>query len=189
MPDNERTIKDQPSGSPQIGEPEFLAVGKLRRPHGVRGEMLMSVWTDFPERLKPGINLYVGDQHKLLVVQDIRWHRQDILIMFDSYEDRETIGSFRNQVLYVRVEDLPPLEEDEFYLHELIGLKVIREDNGDCLGSIADILETGANDVYVVHTQKGTDVLIPAVDPVISEIDLENGEVRIRVIPGLLPDE
>ena len=188
MSDPNKSIKDQPSGSPQSGEPEFLAVGKLRRPHGVRGDILLTVWTDFPERLLPEITLYAGEQRKPLVVRTVRCHRQDMLISFDTFDDRDAVGTFRNQVLYVRVADLPPLEEDEYYLHQLTGLKVVREDSGELLGNIADVLETGANDVYIVRSQKGADILIPAVDPVISEIDFEKGEVRIRVIPGLLPE-
>jgi 16S rRNA processing protein RimM len=150
--------------------------------------MLMSVWTDFPERFVPGAKFYAGDQRQHLVVRKARWHRQDMLIAFETYTDREIAGSLRNQVLYVRVDDLPPLEEDEFYLHQLIGLKVLRKDNGDLLGNITDVLETGANDVYVVRSSEGVDILIPAVDSVISTIDFESGEVHIHVLPGLLPD-
>jgi 16S rRNA processing protein RimM len=174
------------SGSPDSGEPEFLAVGQLRRPHGVRGEILMSVWTDFPERLKPGVEVYIGDDHKPIHIRSIRWHHENILIAFDEYPVREDVGLIRNQVLSVHVDDLPPLEDGELYLHQLIGMIVVEDTTDKTIGRIIEILETGANDVYIVRDERGAEILLPAIDPVILDIDIENNQMRVHILPGLL---
>ena len=181
-------MKDSISGSSASGEPEFLAVGKLRRPHGVHGEILMSVWTDFPDRLREGVQLFLGDTFQPARIKTLRWHRQDLLITFEDYSDREQAGELRNQVVFVRTDQIPPLDDGELYLHEILGLHVVRQDTGDQLGEIVEIIETGANDVYVVRSPEGIEHLIPAIDSVILEIDLERREIRIQSLPGLFSD-
>jgi len=181
--------ESQVSGSPMHGEPEFLAVGKILRPHGVRGEMRFIVWTDFPERLQPGRLVYVGKAYQPVHIQSLRGHESEPLIAFDEFRDRDEAALLRNQVVYVRTADLPPLPDDEIYLHRLIGLRVVRDDDSVFLGVISEILETGANDVFIVRRDNGPDLLIPDIDPVILNIDLTQGEIRVRLLPGLLPGE
>jgi 16S rRNA processing protein RimM len=169
-------------------QPEFLAVGQLRRPHGVRGEILMSVWTEYPERIVPGASLYVGESHTPVHVRSVRWHRDDMLIAFEGYLTCEAVGLFRNQILMVRTADLPPLDEGEYYLHQLIGMVVIDDQAGTTLGVITEILETGANDVYIVRNESGSEILLPAIDPVILDIDPGKRVVRVHILPGLLSE-
>jgi 16S rRNA processing protein RimM len=171
-----------------MGEPEFLAVGKLRKPHGLRGEMLMIVWTDFPERLQPGVKVFVGESHQPVHIKSLRARHQDSLIAFDEFDQRETVGQLRNQVIFVRTADLPPLPEDEIYLHQLLGLQVIRDEDDALLGTVAEILETGANNVLVIYREGKADILLPDIDSVVLNIDLEIGEIRVHLLPGLLPD-
>jgi len=171
------------------GEPEYLAVGKLRRPHGVHGEMLMSVWTDFPERLRPATVVYLGKTHMPVHIKSVRGHQQDILIIFDEFSDREEVGRFRNFVVYVRTADIPALPNDELYLHQLLGLQVIRDEDEVLLGVVAEILETGANDVLLVRREGKSDILIPDIDSVILAIDLEKDEIRVNLLPGLIPED
>ena len=171
------------------GEPEFLAVGKLRRPHGVHGEMLMAVWTDFPERLQPGGRGYLGTKHSPAQISRLRTHAQGLLVAFAEFDDRESAGTLRNQVVFVRREDLPPLPDGEFYLHQLLGLDVVRDVDSVPLGYVAEILETGANDVFLVRREMGADLLLPDIDSVILKIDLENNEMRVHLLPGLLQDD
>jgi 16S rRNA processing protein RimM len=183
-----QTPPERISGSPNEGGPEFLVVGKLHRPHGVRGDIIMSVWTDFPERLEPGISLFVGDEYRELRVQNLRWYRQDILISFCGYANREEVGELRNHLVYVRADDRPALSEGEFYLHQLIGLQVIRSDDNRLLGVVEKIIETGANDVFLVRSPEGKELLLPDIDSVILNIDLERGEIIACLLPGLLPE-
>lgn len=180
--------ENQNSGSPLSGEPEFLAVGKLLRPHGLRGELHLAVWTDFPERLQPGVILYAGEARHPLQIRSIRGHALEPVIAFEEIGDRETAAQFRNQVLFVPTASLPPLPEDEIYLHQLIGLQVIRDEDEAPLGVIAEIIETGANDVFVVRRPNRPDWLLPDIASVVLQINLQKGEMRICPLPGLLPD-
>ncbi|HLE50993.1 MAG TPA: ribosome maturation factor RimM [Anaerolineales bacterium] len=173
-------------GSPSPGEPVFLAVGKLGRPHGVGGEMLMEVLTDFPERLQPGVILYIGPQHKPLRLKSQRWHDRVMLVAFDGYSVREDAAQLRNQLVQVRADDRPPLPEGEYYHHQLLGLHVVDEAD-QLVGQLVEILETGANDVYVVRTPSGGQVLLPAIEAVVLDVDLGRGEMRVHLLPGLLP--
>ena len=182
-----RLQKSVPSGSSDKGEPEFLVVGKLRRPHGVRGEILMDVLTDFPERLKLDVTVYVGDQFQPLCIRNTRKHRQALLVSFEEYNNRESAGELRNKFVYVQAKDRPPLPDGEYYYHELIGLQV-DTDAGETLGVLTDILETGANDVYIVSPDQGQDILLPAIPSVVLEINLEQGRMLVHILPGLISD-
>ncbi len=180
---------EKDAGSQKQRGPAFLAIGKLRRPHGVRGEMVMSVWTDFPERLLPGVMLYVGEAHAPLTIRSVRWHRNDILIAFEEYADRDQVGVLRNQVAYVRADDRPPLPEGEFYLHQLLGLRVVRDEDDQFLGKVEEIIETGSNDVLIVRMPDGKELLLPDIPSVVLDISLERDEMRVHLLPGLLPDD
>lgn len=182
------SIMDQGAGSPNSSEPVFLAVGRLRRPHGLQGEIVMTVWTDFPERLEPGFQVYIGEDSKPVHIRSVRWHRKDLLISFDEFAVREDVGLLRNQVLKVRTEDLPPLDDGELYLHQVMGLSVIDDANNKKLGIITEIIETGANDVYVIRDQHDFELLLPAIEPVILDINLNTKEMRVHLLPGLISD-
>ena len=177
------------SGSPTPGEPEFLAVGKLRRPHGIRGEMLMLIWTDFPERLQPGKQVFVGKSYQPYRIIHIRGQGQDSLISFDGFSNRDDVGHLRNQVVYVRTSDLPPLPDDGIYLHQLVGLQVILDEDETPLGIVAEIIETGANHVLIVRRDSKPDILIPDIEPVVLHVNLEKGEILVHLIPGLVPGD
>ncbi len=179
--------EDHAAGSPGGGEPAFIAVGKLRRPHGLRGEILMDVLTDFPERLKPGAVLYVGPEYQPVHLKKYRWHRQALLATFEGYEDPESAGVFRNQIVYVKTAECPPLPEGDYYHHQLLGLGVVSE-AGEVLGTVTQILETGANDVLVVRPPSGSEILLPLIDSVVLDIDLEAGQMRVHLLPGLLDE-
>jgi len=175
------------SNSPDNREPVYLAVGKLRRPHGVNGELIMDVLTDFPERLKRGVWLYAGPQYLPLRLASVRQQAKALLVSFEAYTSPEEAGKLRSQVVYVRADDRPPLPEGEYYHHQLLGLRVLDEED-HFLGMLHEILETGANDVYVVKPDTGPDILLPAIDPVILEINLSKNLIRVKLLPGLIQD-
>lgn len=169
-------------------EPVFLAIGKLLHPHGVHGEMLMEILTDFPERLVPGMLLQLGTQGDSLHLTRRRSHKNGLLVTFEGYESPEAVGRFRNQLLYVRADDRPPLAEGEYYQHQLINQHVT-SDTGTPLGTVIEILETGASDVLVVRPEIGPQVLIPIVDSFVKKIDLARHEITVHLIPGMLEEE
>jgi 16S rRNA processing protein RimM len=182
-----RRQKNEKAGSPPLVGPAFLLVGILRRPHGVKGEVLMAVMTDFPERLKPGITLYLGSDHQPVTIANVRHHNKGLIVAFEEFQSRTDLDHLRNQELFVRVDDRPALPDGQYYLHQLIGLQAVTED-GQNLGIIAEWIETGANGVFVVKPEDGGEILIPDIDEVIVGIDLKNGQINIRLIEGLLPD-
>ena len=172
-------------GSSNTDEPIFLVVGKIRKPHGVRGEVSMEVLTDFPERLVPGVLVYIGEDFSSEKIAAIRWHKDLMLIRFNNFQDRDSVAVFRNKYVYVRSDDRPKLNEGEYYHHELISLKVVT-DEGEQLGVLVKILMTGANDVYVIQDEKGKELLLPAIASVIRNIDVKRGEMIVRLLPGLI---
>lgn len=172
------------SGSPE-GEPVYLAVGFLRRPHGVHGEIVMDLHTDFPERLKRGRKLLVGEEHTEFTVDGVREHQNGILIKFNGIDTPEGAGQLRNQWVYVKASEVPPLPEGQIYKYELIGFQVVDED-GKSLGTLVEIIETGANDVYVVRDESGREILLPAIPPVILERDTVRRLMRVHLLEGLI---
>ncbi len=172
-------------GSPVTGEPAFLVVGRFHQPHGLYGEIRMEVMTDFPERLQPGVTVYIGATHKPLQIHSRRWHRDSLLLAFDSIENPETIRKFSNEWIFVSSENRPALTEGEYYHHQLLGLQV-KSDEGFELGKMTGILETGANDVFMVLTPSGRELLLPAIESVVLEISLERGEILVHLLPGML---
>ncbi|MBA4379430.1 MAG: 16S rRNA processing protein RimM, partial [Anaerolinea sp.] len=162
---------ERPAGSPSAGEPVFLVVGKIRRPHGLAGEALVEVYTDFPERLLPNTVVFAGEAHQPLTIQRHRMHNKGLLLTFEGITTPVQVGLLRNQRLYIPVVDRPPLEEGEYYHHQILGLSVVDE-NGQELGKLTEILETGANDVYVVKRSDASELLLPAISEVVLDVDL-----------------
>lgn len=188
MTSNRRRIaaqrRNKEAGSLNDGEPVFIAVAKLRRPHGLKGEMLVTLLTDFPERIKPGTVFYLGQDYAPITIKSRRGHNQGLLLSFEELPNRADLETERNKLLYAKVADLPELEEGEYYHHQLIGFHVVNEENEE-LGRLVEILETGANDVYVVRPENGKELLFPATSEVIQSINLEKKRIEIRLIPGL----
>jgi len=171
-------------GSPD-GEPVYLVVGFLRRAHGVQGEMIMDLHTDFPERFRSGRKLFVGEEHKVMTVEGVRSHAKGLLIKFKGIETPEDTARFRNQWVYIKATDAPPLPEGQIYQHELFGFQVVDE-NENLLGELVEIIETGANDVYVVKNETGKEILLPAIPSVILELDPARRFMRVHLLEGLI---
>jgi len=171
------------SGSPD-GEPVYLTVGFLRRPHGVHGEIILDLHTDFPERLKSGRKLFLGEDRKPMTLVSARPHAKGMLIQFKGVETPEDVGQFRNQWVYVQASDVPPLPEGQLYQHELFGFSVVDESD-NLLGELVEILETGANDVYVVRDANGREILLPAIPSVILDLDPARRLIRVHLLEGL----
>ena len=171
------------SGSPD-GEPVYLMVGFLRRPHGVNGEIILDLHTDFPERLKSGRKLFLGEEHKPMTLVSARPHAKGMLIKFKGVETPEDVGQFRNQWVYVKASEVPPLPEGQLYQHELFGFSVLDESD-NLLGELVEILETGANDVYVVKDADGREILLPVIPSVILEVDPARRLIRVHLLEGL----
>ena len=171
------------SGSP-AGEPVYLVIGYLRRPHGVRGEIIMDLHTDFPERIKSGRKVFIGENHQPLTLDTVRPHDNGLLVSIRGVDTPEEVGKYRNQWVYVKASDVPPLPKGMHYQYELIDLDVVDE-NGNLLGKLVEILETGANDVYVVRGDSGKEILLPAIPSVILDLDMGRRLLRVHLLEGL----
>ncbi|MEP7134846.1 MAG: ribosome maturation factor RimM [Chloroflexota bacterium] len=171
------------SGSP-IGEPLYLSVGFLRRPHGVQGEIIMDLHTDFPERMKVGRELFVGESYQPMTLTGVRPHQSGLLVKFKDVETPEEAGKYRNQWVFILAKDAPPLPDGQIYQFELIGFKVVDE-NDNSLGTLAEILETGANDVYVVKDEAGKELLLPNIPSVILDLDVARRLIKVHLLEGL----
>ncbi len=171
---------DQPksTGSPQQGEPLYLVVGQIRKPHGLKGEVLFEVMTDFPERLQRGKRVYIGDEHTLMTIIGVRSHNKGLLVSFRGKETPEDVESLRNEMVYVKTSELPSLPKGEYYFHQMVGLQVYNEQE-ELLGELTEILETGANDVYVINTPEGKELLVPAIESVLKLVDLDRKRIVI----------
>ncbi|MGA9397301.1 MAG: ribosome maturation factor RimM [Anaerolineaceae bacterium] len=174
MPDPEKYH----AGSPAKGEPVFLAIGRLRSAHGVHGEINLEIWTDFPERIKAGNSLYLGDDRQEVIVTAVRGKNRLLLLSLQGYDVRESVNTLRNQIVYTQTANLPKLPPGQYYHHELVGLHVVDENDVE-IGMIQDILVTGANDVLVL-SDHGKELLIPLIKDVVLSIDLTAGLVKVK---------
>jgi 16S rRNA processing protein RimM len=181
-------LASQEPGADELQSPDFLAVGKLHRSHGVRGEIILEILTDFPERIRSGVTLYIGTEHRPLRVKSRRQADTTLLLTFDGFDTPEAVGELRNQIAYVPAEGRPTLPKGEYYHHQLIGKSVITDD-GRSLGLLKEIIETGANDVAVVQPQTGNEILIPLIEGVLLGVDEAAGTVQVHLLAGILPDE
>ena len=189
MPTSKAPGKDDgKTGSLPKGEPVYLAVGLLRKPHGLRGDLLLEVYTDFPERLKPGTTIYAGEKHQPLKITRRRPHNDGMILGFEGITTPEDAGRYRATVVFVPTADRPALPEGQYYHHEIIGLTVLDE-SGKTLGELVEIIITGANDVYVVKPATGSDILFPALKEVILGVDLSARTMRVHLLPGLLDEK
>ncbi len=172
------------TGSPK-GESIYLAIGFLRRPHGVGGEIIMDLHTDFPDRIRAGRKIYIGESYEAATFGSVRVHGTGLLIKLRGYDTPESVGRFRNQWVYVKAKEVPPLPEGQHYKYEMIDLNVIDE-SGNPLGKVAEILETGANDVYIVRDESGKEILLPAIPSVILNVDMTARIIKVHLLDGLI---
>ena len=180
-----RGLRPQPrndqtnTGSPETGEPVFIAIGFLRRPHGFVGEILMDLMTDFPERIRKGKTVYLGPQHEAATIHAARRYEGGLLISFVGIDSEESAGQLRNTMVFVRADELPKLPAGEYYHHQLVGLAVY-DPKETLLGTLTEILETGANDVFVIKDSGGNELLVPVIEGVIQVVDVKGGSMHIN---------
>ena len=165
-------------------EISHLIIGRITGARGLRGELKVQILTDFPKRFTSLKRVFAGDPLAEYEVEAVRFHQNMALIMLKGIDAPEKAERLRGQLLKIPVEEAVPLAKGQFYWHQIIGVEV-RTTSGDLVGKVVDILETGANDVYVVRTDS-RDVLVPAIADVVKDISPEKHTIVIEPIPGLL---
>lgn len=178
------TTSDRQKESSANG-PDFLTVGKFRRTHGIRGDLLFTVITDFPERLRPGTSVFVGVDRAEMKISRSKPHNDGIIFGFKGLTNPEDAKKYVGADVFVHAADRPELPEGEYYHHQIIGLKVVDEVLGE-LGLISEVLETGANDVYVVLNADKKEILVPALKSVLKQVDLSAGIMTVALPEGLV---
>lgn len=166
-------------------EPRYLVVGRILRPHGVRGELRVETFTDFPERIAALDRVYLGSEYLPYKPLNVRMHQELVLLTLEGCADRDAADLLRGVLVSVKREDAVPLESGEYYHFQLVGLQV-ETDAGESLGEVASVFEApGANDVLVVFGPHG-EVLLPVISDVILNIDFEARRILVHLLPGLL---
>ena len=166
---------------------DFLQVGVITATHGIRGEVKVFPTTDDPERFLDLETVYLdtGREKKLLTISSVKFFKQFVILKFKEFDNINDVEPFRKKSLLVTRDQAVPLEEDEYFIADLIGLTVITDED-KILGKLTDVLETGANDVYQVTDETGKEILLPAIRDCILSVDLEKGEMKVHILEGLL---
>ena len=163
-------------------EPEFITIGSIVSPWGLRGHVKVAVETDFPQRFSSSSHVYINRQ--ITVIDEATLHKGHIIIKLHGVDSEEEADELVGHVIEVHRSQLFDLKDGEYFHFQLIDLKVITSD-GDVIGKISDILSLASADVYVINGKSG-DILIPATDEVIKSIDINKGIMIIEPIAGLL---
>lgn len=172
-----------------MSQERFYTVGRLVNTHGLRGEVRIVPTTDFPDqRFRKGNELFLfhpslAEPLKLKITAR-RTHKDFEILSFDGFSNINDVEKYKGGELKIPEESLMELEEDEFYIHQLVGCEVV-SDQGEELGTIVDVIQPGANDVWVVKGKRG-EILLPYIDECIKEVDIANKRVVCHLMEGLL---
>ena len=166
---------------------QTLRVGVITSTHGVRGEVKVFPTTDEKERFKDlkKVILDMGKEQKVLEIQSVRFFKNLVILKFKGIDNINDIEMYKGKDLLVTREDAVPLEEGEYFIADLLDLDVY-SDEDEKIGILYDVMQTGANDVYVVKTEEGKEILLPAIDECILDINLEESRMTVHIMEGLL---
>lgn len=165
---------------------ELLQVGVITTTHGVRGEVKVFPTTDDPARFKKlkDVILDNGKVKKDLEIENVKFFKNMVILKFKGLDNINDVERFRQAKLFVTRENAVELEEDEYFIADLIGIKVT-SDGGEELGIIKDVLQTGANDVYVIEKENTPDLLVPAIHDCVLAVDVEAQTMTVHLLDGL----
>lgn len=174
-----------------LEKPQFLVVGEVLRPHGVRGEVRARVLTENREQLLDLEYVYLAnspnDERRIRVdVNSVRFNKAYALLKLAGYGSRDDADRLRSKLIMIDHEQTAPLEGQQYYLFQLIGLRVLSNDKE--IGQVKEVLQTGANDVYIVESPAHGELLLPAHEETIVSIDFESQVITMSLPDGLIPD-
>ena len=163
----------------------ILQVGAVTSTHGLAGEVKVFPTTDDPKRFKKLKQVLLDTGKDMLPLEHVKFFKNMVILKFKGYDRIEDIMGFKGKNLYVTRENAVRLKKDEYFIADLIGMKVYTEDEA-YLGELTEVITTGANDVYTVHMENGKDVLIPAIGQCILNVDVEHETMQVHLLEGLL---
>ena len=164
-------------------------VGVVTTPHGVKGEVKVFPTTDDPRRFKrlKEVLLDTGKETLTLEIEGVKFFKKFVILKLKGVETPEEAAKYRQKSLYVTRENAVRLGRDEYFIADLMGLKVLDEDGSE-IGVLREVLETGANDVYVIDLNDGRELLLPAIKECVLQVDVEAGMIKIHILDGLLDE-
>ncbi len=166
---------------------EMLRVGVISSTHGVRGEVKVFPTTDDPARFRDldRVTLDTGKGYVELEITGVKFFKNMVILKFKGYDTINEIEIYKGRDLWIHRDQAVPLAEGEYFIADLLGLQVITDEE-EVLGTLTDVMKTGANDVYVVEMKDGKEVLIPVIPQCILNVDLEKEEIKVHLLEGLL---
>ena len=166
---------------------QFLQVGVISSTHGVRGEVKVFPTTDDAQRFKKlkKVILDTGREHMPLEVEGVKFFKQFAILKFKGIDNINDIEKYKGRSLLVDRDNAVKLKKDEYFIADMIGISVFTDD-GEEFGVMKDVLETGANDVYIIESPKHGEVLVPAIKQCILDVDIENSKMVIHLMEGLV---
>ena len=164
-------------------EPAYVLIGRLQKSHGVRGEITLRVFSDFPERIRRGKTIFIGADYTPHKITGTRWKNELLLLNLEGFDNPESVRELVGKEVFSAVKNLPALSPGKYYHHQLIGMRVFEGDED--LGVLGAIMETGANEVYIIDQADGSELLIPAIPEVILKVDLEQKRIEVHLLEGL----
>lgn len=165
---------------------DLLEIGKIVNTHGLRGEVKVVTWTDSPEDFENIEYAYVKTRNgeERLDIAGVKYQKGNVILRFKQITDINEAEKYKNLILYT-TRDMFELQEGAHFIADLIGLSVVDVETGDKIGVIADVFNTGSNDIYDIKREGKKNLLIPVIDDVVKEIDIENGTVTVYIMEGL----
>ena len=166
----------------------LLRIGVISSTHGIRGEVKVFPTTDDVKRYNKlkKVVLDTGKEQLELEVQSVKYFKQFVIVKFKGIDNINDIEKYKGKELYVTRKNAVKLAPNENFICDLVGCKVINDDNDELIGELVDVMITGANDVYVVNTTDNKEVLIPVTKECVIDVDVDKKEVRVHLLPGLL---
>lgn len=167
----------------------MIRVGKITTTHGHKGALKVIALTDYPERFEELDKVYLveGDHKSVLTIKSVRYQKGNLILEFEEIKDMNQAETFKGKYLFINDEQIRKLPKDRYYIFQLIGLNVYEGE--DFLGEIADVIQTGSNDVYVVKRgEDKKDLLIPALKKVVKNIDLDQKKMQVELLEGTLDE-
>lgn len=166
---------------------QFLETGEIVTTHGIKGEVRVYPWCDSPKFITGFKTLYIDNGRQALKVEHSRVQKNIAVVKFEGYENPDEALKLRGKTLYINRDDIA-LSKDEYFVQDLIGMRVIDAETEREYGVLKEVMQTGANDVYSIENN-GAEYLIPAIPEVIIETDIENDVMRIKPLDGIFDNE
>ncbi|WP_343209130.1 ribosome maturation factor RimM [Anaerolentibacter hominis] len=166
---------------------DYLRVGVISSTHGIRGEVKVFPTTDDPERFLEldRVIMDTGKEYLPLEIQNVKFFKNMVILKFKGIDSINDIEKYKGKDLLITRDQAVPLEENEVFIYDILGSAVITDD-GTKLGVLKEILSTNANDVYVVETEEKKEILIPAIEDCVLDVDTEEKVISVHLLPGLL---